>query len=68
MINVKDLITSRDIIDMIQKARGKGWSLSYFNIKKNFKDFPDPVYQANRIYLWSREDIVKYIENSIEKK
>ncbi len=67
MFNVKELINSSDIIDMIYKASGKKWSLGYFNIKKNFKGFPEPIYQANRIYLWNREDITKYIKNYIEK-
>ena len=67
MVEVKDLINSNDIIDMIQKANGKRWSLSYFNIKKNFKDFPDPIYQSGRIYLWTRKDIAKYVKEHISK-
>ncbi len=65
MINVKDLVNSNDIINMIYKVSGKKWSLSYFNIKKNFKGFPDPVYHSGRIYLWNRDDIAKYIEQNI---
>lgn len=64
-MDLKDLITSIDIIDLIHKANGRKWSLSYFNIKKNFKDFPDPAYQSGRIYLWSKKDIIKYIDNNI---
>ena len=65
MVNVKDLINSNDIIDMIHKASGKKWSLSYFNIKKNFKDFPDPIYQSGKIYLWTRADIARYVSEHI---
>ncbi len=68
MIDVKNLINSNDIIDMIHAVNGRKWSLSYFNIKKNFKDFPEPTYQSGRIYLWSREDITEYIDKNISKK
>ncbi len=68
MINVKDLINSKDIIKMIYKASGKRWSLTYFSLKKNYKGFPDPAFQSGRIYLWSRDDIVKYIELNVKKK
>ena len=68
MIDVKNLVNSNDIIDMIHAVNGRKWSLSYFNIKKNFKDFPEPTYQSGRIYLWSREDITEYIDKNISKK
>ncbi len=65
MVDVKDLINSNDIIDMIHEASGKKWSLSYFNIKKNFKDFPDPIYHSGKIYLWHRTDISKYVKQTV---
>ncbi len=65
MVSVENLINSNDIIDMIHAVNGRRWSLSYFNIKKNFKGFPDPAYQSGRIYLWSKEDINEYISNNI---
>ncbi len=68
MLKLKDLIKSREIIDMVHEYSGKEWSLSYFNIKKNFKGFPDPVYNSGTIYLWNREDIEKYMESCIKKK
>ncbi len=68
MVNVENLINSNDIIDMVDDAIGRKWSLSYFNIKKNFKNFPDPAYQSGRIYLWSRDDIIGYIDDYVSGK
>ncbi len=60
MLKLKDLIKSSEIIDMVYKYSGKEWSLSYFNIKKNFKDFL--IRHTNLVeYIYGTGKILKNI-------